>query len=126
MPTRLRVGETVAFTADNQRHEGSVTAVHPEAGRMVAEVTTADATWLMTLHGDDPRRKPDALVEGVKAHALAHYEDGGWDVVVECWEDAQIAEHIEGADTVEEAVQRFEGVVSVWADQQADARNSVF
>jgi hypothetical protein len=28
-----------------------------------------------------------AVVNGVKAHALAHYTDGGWDVIVECWSD---------------------------------------
>lgn len=66
------------------------------------------------------------LVEGVKAHALAHYEDGGWDVVVECWGDGQIAEHVKGARTIAGAVRRFEDVVSVWADRQADARNSAF
>lgn len=73
-----------------------------------------------------PERTLDALVEAVKAHALAHYEEGGWDVVVECWDDAQIAEHVKGTRTVTGAVGRFEGVVSVWADRQADARNSAF
>lgn len=34
------------------------------------------------------------IVEGVKAHALAHYNDGGWDVIVECWTDAEIGEHV--------------------------------
>ncbi len=25
------------------------------------------------------------LIDAVREHAVAHYEDGGWDVVVECW-----------------------------------------
>lgn len=71
--------------------------------------------------------EPDARVEAVKAHAEAHYEDGGWDVIVECWDDQQIADYIKGTRTPAGAIRRFaKGVVAVWADQQADARNSVF
>lgn len=66
------------------------------------------------------------LIEAVKMHALAHYEDGGWDVVVECWEDHEIAEHIKDASTPQEAIASFETAVSVWSDRQADARNSAF
>lgn len=69
------------------------------------------------------------MVDAVKAHALEHYEDGGWDVIVECWEDEHIAEHItEGyVYTVADAISLFgDGVVAIWADRQADARNSAF
>ena len=66
------------------------------------------------------------LVEAVKAHALEHYEDGGWDVIVECWEDDQIAEQIGGARTVAGALKKFADIVDIWADRQADAINSAF
>lgn len=72
------------------------------------------------------------LVAAVKAHAAAHYEDGGWDVIVECWDDQQIEDvivsvHFGPIKTAEEAIKHFgDGVVAVWADQQADARNSAF
>lgn len=66
------------------------------------------------------------LIKAVKDHALAHYNDGGWDVVVECWDDAQIAEQIAGATTEAGAIAKFKSLVSIWADQQADARNSAF
>jgi len=70
-------------------------------------------------------------VEAVKKHALEHYEDGGWDVIVECWEDEQIESYLYDTDsgpaTEEEAIDMFaKGVVAVWADRQADARNSAF
>lgn len=79
---------------------------------------------------DDARRRT-AQVEAVKAHALAHYDDGGWDVIVECWDDQQIADALANAvdviETPEQAIAHFgDGVVAVWADQQADARNSRF
>ena len=66
------------------------------------------------------------LVEAVKAFALAHYEDGGWDVIVECWTDEDIADRIGRARTPGGAIAKFKGVVSVWADRQADAINSAF
>lgn len=64
------------------------------------------------------------LVDFIKAHAVEHYEDGGWDVIVECWDDAQILEtlHDFEATTQKQALDAFEGFVGVWADRQADAR----
>lgn len=61
------------------------------------------------------------LVQHVRQHAEAHYNDGGWDVIVECWDDAQIAEAIKGARTPAGAVKKLRSVVSVFAERQADA-----
>lgn len=66
------------------------------------------------------------VLEQVKQHALAHYEDGGWDVVVECYTDAELAEAIAGATTLKGALAKLQPLVEVWADRQADARNSAF
>jgi len=68
------------------------------------------------------------LIEYIKAYALEHYNDGGWDVLVECWSDADIQTHLErhNATTEAKAILAFEKIVSVWAEQQADARNSAF
>jgi hypothetical protein len=58
----------------------------------------------------------------VMAYAEAHYNDGGWDVIVECWtlDDLRQARHLDGSwDGVL-------GAVDVWADRQADAINSAF
>jgi len=68
------------------------------------------------------------LVQAIKDHALDHYEDGGWDVVVECWGDAEIADTIveAGAITVADALEAFAPLIDVWSDRQADARNSAF
>ncbi len=64
------------------------------------------------------------LVEAVKAYAVEHYVDGGWDVVVECWTDEQIGEHIGRARTLAGALRKFATLVDVWADREADARNA--
>jgi hypothetical protein len=68
------------------------------------------------------------LVEHVKAHALAHYEDGGWDVVVECYTDEDIEEVLDdnSARTPSDAIKAFAPMVDVWDDRQQDAINSAF
>lgn len=66
------------------------------------------------------------LVDFIKAHALTNYEAGGWDVVVECFDDAEIADTIGDAKTEAQAIEAFAFMVDVWADRQADARNSAF
>jgi hypothetical protein len=66
------------------------------------------------------------LVQALKDYAIAHYNDGGWDVVVECWGDAEIAEQIGKATTLKGAIKKFEWLVDVWSDKQADAINSAF
>lgn len=66
------------------------------------------------------------LVRAIKDHALVHYEDGGWDVVVECFDDAEIAETIGEAGTIAEALDAFAPLIDVWSDRQAGARNSAF
>jgi len=65
------------------------------------------------------------LVDFIKAYAVEHYEDGGWDVIHECWSDKDIADYLSTflSVTEAEAVAAFEsGVVGIWADRQAEAR----
>lgn len=68
------------------------------------------------------------LVQAVKDYALAHYDDGGWDMIVECWSDETIADHLTeyNITTEEGAIEYFRPVAAVWAERQADARNSAF
>lgn len=68
------------------------------------------------------------LVGFIKQYALDHYEDGGWDVIVECWDDEQIADHLADYNAVDvaDALDAFAPIIDVWSDRQADARNSAF
>lgn len=68
----------------------------------------------------DPALK--ALAQQVRAHAVASYEKGGWDVIVECWSDNQIAEAIVGAKTLAGAIRKLSSVVSIFREQQNEAR----
>ena len=70
----------------------------------------------------------NAIIEGLKAHANANYEAGGWDVLVECWSDKEIQGHLDAhnARSIGDAIEAFKPLVSIWAERQADARNSAF
>ena len=59
------------------------------------------------------------LVTAVQAYALAHYDEGGWDVVYEAYSPAELAEAIGGATTIRGALAKFQGPVNVWAEPQA-------
>ena len=74
------------------------------------------------------KKEISELVQYVKDYANFHYNDGGWDVIVECWGDKDILKVLtrDNATTEEEALASFKDVVAVWADQQADAENSRF
>lgn len=65
----------------------------------------------------------DELVKALRAHALANYEKGGWDVIVECWSDEEIAKQLteDGAVTLEDAIKSFAPQIEVWAERQAEA-----
>ena len=86
-------------------------------------LTTQDIKSGETLAKLLPPRNLDALVLFVKKHAEEHYEDGGWDVIAECWGDEDIRELLneKKATTEREAIASFECIVSVWAERQADA-----
>jgi len=70
----------------------------------------------------------NTLVQYIKDYANFHYEDGGWDVIAECWDDKDLLKVLKesNATTEKEALAAFKDIVAVWADQQADAENSRF
>lgn len=70
----------------------------------------------------------DDLVKYVFGYAYGHYNDGGWDVIIETTTlDEVKAEIVEAQVTTPiAALMLFDARVDVWADRQADARNSAF
>ena len=63
-----------------------------------------------------------ALIAEVRAYAVEHYNDGGWDVIVETFSDDELAAAIGGARTLGGALRKLRPSVSVWADRDAEAR----
>lgn len=68
------------------------------------------------------------MVEAVKAHAAANYEEGGWDTIVECYDDKDLQAEIEesGATTVAEAIQAVGYNVGVYCSVRQDILAEVF
>lgn len=68
-------------------------------------------------------------IELMKQWCADHYEQGA-DTMVECWSDTDYEElfttHDGQPQTTEQAWQSLRAIASVYADQQADARNSAF
>lgn len=63
-----------------------------------------------------------ALVEAVKAHALANYEKKfGWSEVIECYSDEQILEIVEGCTTPEQAIEAVADLVDVREERYREA-----
>lgn len=66
------------------------------------------------------------LVAQVRAYAEKHYNEDGWDFLVECWEDEDIAEAIEGATTVEAAIEECRATVSLLDERRQEVRSEIF
>jgi hypothetical protein len=62
------------------------------------------------------------LVAAVRAHALTHYEEDGWDYVVECWEDAYLLDAIGNARTLKGAVAKVRRHVKDLDEVRDDVR----
>lgn len=73
------------------------------------------------------------MVEAVKAHALKNYEKNGWDFLVECWSDAEIAEEInyesdyaKKATTVAQAVKKIGKILRIQDERRREVRAEIF
>ena len=66
------------------------------------------------------------LIDAVKAHAITHYEQHGWDIVTECYEDEQIADIIKGAATAADAIQAVLTHIRPIAEYRDDIRAEAY
>ena len=64
------------------------------------------------------------LVAAVKAHAIEHYNEGGWDFIVECYDDADIARELRRRHlvTVDAAIVDFAETARVKDEQRREVR----
>lgn len=60
------------------------------------------------------------MVDAVKAHAADHYEEDGWDYLVECYSDVEIVGLIGGARTVAGAIKKVGKVMRDKGDYRAE------
>lgn len=66
------------------------------------------------------------LLAAVRDHALANYENGGWDEVVEAWSDDEILEEMGDATTIKEAIANVAIAVKLHFDYAEDIRCTEF
>lgn len=66
------------------------------------------------------------LVERVRRYALDHYNDGGWDVIVEAYTDDELAALLGKTTTLAGAFRKLQPIISIYVDREADAENSAF
>lgn len=66
------------------------------------------------------------LVKAVQDYAYAHYETGGWDYIVETFEDEELAEIIGKARTVEGAIRKVRPYASGLGERRADVRGEIW
>jgi hypothetical protein len=68
------------------------------------------------------------LIHAVRTHAMANYEKGGWDYVVEAWDDGDILEIIsdKNATTVKQAIKAVGAEVKLHDDYRKDIQAEEF
>lgn len=57
-------------------------------------------------------------IDAVKKHAKENYNRDGWDTIVECWGDAEIAEQLSGEMTNEEAIAAITFFARLYREQR--------
>lgn len=70
--------------------------------------------------------KMDDLVAQVKRYAAEHYDEGGCGVVTETYTGDEIRQQIGKARILKGALRKFAPLISIWAEREADARESAF
>jgi hypothetical protein len=66
------------------------------------------------------------LVAAVRAHAIANYNKGGWDYIVECWEDEDIEKEIVGCRKPAGAIKKVGQCAKALGDYRDEVRAEVW
>lgn len=65
-------------------------------------------------------------IEKIKAYATEHYEEGGWDYLVEAFDDSQIEEVANKHASYETFFEDMKDWVEVLDDRRADVRATIW
>lgn len=71
-----------------------------------------------------PVQSTDELIKAVKRHAMNNYNKGGWDFVVECWSDDDIADAIVGCANAKAAIRKVARSARALHDRRTDICNA--
>jgi len=68
----------------------------------------------------------ETLIAAVRDHAEENYCLDGWDFLVECWDDKDIAERIGDAKTVKQAIKNCLEVVQLLSEQRSEIEATIW
>ena len=66
------------------------------------------------------------LIAAVREYALANYEKDGWDYLIECWSDEDIAGEIGKSRTVLGAISKCRRVVKLLDERRQEVRAEIW
>lgn len=101
-------------------------------GRVAFEpVTIMVGDEVLLEYTPPPELDPElerTLVDAVKRHAIEHYNESGWDFIVECYEDREIALELRRRQllTVDTAIADFAETAKVKAEARREAQSETF
>jgi hypothetical protein len=61
-----------------------------------------------------------SIVAFIRGYARDHYNEGGWDILVECWEDADIVKFMGDAKSIDEALRQITPILKANDDYRSD------
>lgn len=59
------------------------------------------------------------LIAAVRAHAVANYDTGAWDIIVEAFSNSELAEVVRGCRTEKGAIAKVAAIVELYAERRA-------
>lgn len=78
-------------------------------------INEANRRWLDIEHWMHVGPRLRHLIDAVRAHAVANYDTGAWDVVVEAYSDSELAAVVGRCQTAAGAVRKVAKIVSAYA-----------
>ena len=109
--------EVIRVYKDAEGREMCDVAIDPSnpwaAGYKDSEGNKGRHTLPVAELGMEVTERTAKLVAAVKAHAKKNYERGGWDIVVECYSEADIARVMGEAKTVKEAIRNVKEICGI-------------
>lgn len=72
------------------------------------------------------KKTVEELVAAVRQYATSNYNKDGWDYIVECWADDEIAEEIKGCRTEDGAIKKVRKVAKLLDERRQEVRAEIF
>jgi hypothetical protein len=68
----------------------------------------------------------ESWIDRIRKHAMTHYTEDGWDILIECWDDAYIEEHYRGCGSYTEAVIKISDILVTMDGWRSEVTSEIF